>query len=124
MGLAGAVAFGGRAAVILPDGTLLGVGGTDGSVGQRQSLLYDPAADTWTPMASETGERGYRSTAVLLPDGRVLSAGDNQMPCADTQEHPRDNGKRVSQTTARSRLYTFSLVHQAAPNLMPTGGLP
>lgn len=60
--------------VILPDGRVLAVGGTDGSVGQRQSLLYDPAGDTWAPMASQIEERGYHSTAVLLPDGRVLSA--------------------------------------------------
>jgi hypothetical protein len=31
-------------------------------------------------MASQTEERGYHSTAVLLPDGRVLSAGDNFAP--------------------------------------------
>jgi galactose oxidase len=49
-------------------------------VGQKQSLLYDPGNDTWTPMASQTEERGYHSTALLLPDGRVLSAGDNQPP--------------------------------------------
>ena len=39
-----------------------------------------PSADTWTPMASQIEERGYHSTATLLPDGRVLSAGDNQTP--------------------------------------------
>ena len=66
--------------VILPDGRILGVGGTDGAVGQLQSLLYDPPTDTWTPMASQIEERGYHSTATLLPDGRVLSAGDNQTP--------------------------------------------
>ena len=66
--------------VILPDGCVLGVGGTDGAVGQRQSVLYDPTANTWTGMASQTEERGYHSTATLLPDGRVLSAGDNQSP--------------------------------------------
>jgi hypothetical protein len=67
--------------VILPDGTLLGVGGA--SVGQYlqpqfQSLLYDPATQVWSPVASQTVQRTYHSTAVLLPDGRVLSAGDNQ----------------------------------------------
>jgi hypothetical protein len=66
--------------VILPDGRALAVGGTDGTAGQRQSLLYDPAANTWTRMASQVEERGYHSTALLLPDGRVLSAGDNQTP--------------------------------------------
>jgi hypothetical protein len=67
--------------VILPDGTLLGVGGA--SLGQYmqpqfQSLLFDPTANTWTPVATQTVQRTYHSTAVLLPDGRVLSAGDNQ----------------------------------------------
>lgn len=66
--------------VLLPDGTMLGVGGTHIETAHRQSLLYDPAANTWTGMASQTEERGYHSTAVLLPDGRVLSAGDNFAP--------------------------------------------
>jgi hypothetical protein len=36
--------------------------------------LYDPEADTWTPMASMSHARiGY--TATLLPDGRVLVSG-------------------------------------------------
>ena len=67
--------------VILPDGKLLGVGGA--SVGQSlqpqfQSLMYDPATNVWTPVATQSVQRTYHSTAVLLPDGRVLSAGDNQ----------------------------------------------
>ena len=42
---------------------------------QQQSLMYDPAANTWTTMATQTDPRGYHTSAVLLPDGRVLSAG-------------------------------------------------
>src|SRR5438105_15593520 len=66
--------------VLLPDGTILVVGGN--AVDQfttpyLQSLLYDPTNDTWTPLVSQTLRRAYHSTAVLLPDGRVLSAGDN-----------------------------------------------
>ncbi len=66
--------------VLLPDGTILVVGGNQ--IDQftnpyLQSLLYDPVHDTWTPMASQALRRGYHSTAILLPDGRVLSAGDN-----------------------------------------------
>ncbi len=67
--------------VILPDGTMLGVGGTNGdTVATKRTMLYDPAADTWTGLATQTEERGYHSTALLLPDGRVLSAGDNFAP--------------------------------------------
>jgi hypothetical protein len=68
-------------AVLLPDGTILIVGGHQG-VGRfganqpvRDVELYDPGSDTWTTMASMTFPRGYHSVAVLLPDGRVLSTG-------------------------------------------------
>jgi hypothetical protein len=66
--------------VLLPDGSVLVVGGnTAANFGTPylQSLRYNPATDTWTPMASQALRRAYHSTAVLLPDGRVLSAGDN-----------------------------------------------
>lgn len=66
--------------VYLPDGSMLGVGGTNADGKQAQSLLYDPTANTWTGLVSQTEERGYHSTALLLPDGRVLSAGDNFAP--------------------------------------------
>lgn len=93
--------------VLLPDGTVLGIGGDSGEVSQperadrgtagvvctlsgalleqvprsgpdtpeRQTLLFDPAAGTWRAMATQTEARAYHSTALLLPDGRVLSAG-------------------------------------------------
>ncbi len=37
--------------------------------------IYDPRADTWTPVAPMAFPRQYHSIAVLLPDGRVLTAG-------------------------------------------------
>jgi hypothetical protein len=67
--------------VILPDGTLLGVGGyTKGKsdLPQYETLLYDPAMNTWRTMATQSLRRAYHSTAILLPDGRVLSGGDNR----------------------------------------------
>lgn len=66
--------------VTLPDGTLLTVGGnTTGSYDGPllESLLYDPKSNIWTHLASQTDPRGYHSTALLLPDGRVWSAGDD-----------------------------------------------
>jgi hypothetical protein len=65
--------------VYLPDGTVLGVGGNSFDrfgTPQREALLYTPATDTWTTMAAQALRRAYHSTALLLPDGRVLSAGD------------------------------------------------
>lgn len=65
--------------VYLPDGTLLGVGGNSFDrfgTPQTSALLYDPTANTWTTLAAQALRRAYHSTALLLPDGRVLSGGD------------------------------------------------
>ncbi len=66
--------------VLLPDGKVLALGGgTFGNFGGpvREAEIYDPATETWTLMATQAAPRIYHSTAVLLPDGRVLSAGQN-----------------------------------------------
>ncbi len=66
--------------MILPDGTLLAVGGnSSGQEGspQRETVLYDPATNSWTRLADQSEQRAYHSTALLLPDGRVFSGGDN-----------------------------------------------
>ncbi len=65
--------------VQVPDGTAFGIGGNSSGlygVGQPQTLAYNPNGDTWTNMAVQSPRRGYHSTAVLLPDGRIMSAGD------------------------------------------------
>jgi Domain of unknown function (DUF1929)/Glyoxal oxidase N-terminus len=64
--------------VLLGDGTVLAVGGgtTMGPSGAvKNAELYDPASGSWTTMAAQSATRTYHSTALLLPDGRVLSAG-------------------------------------------------
>jgi Domain of unknown function (DUF1929)/Domain of unknown function DUF11 len=40
-----------------------------------EAEIWDPDADTWTLMAGSQTPRMYHSSALLLPDGRVLSAG-------------------------------------------------
>lgn len=73
-------------ATILPDGKVLVTGGSsapgfnnaDGSVFAAE--MWDPKSGKWTTMASMTVRRLYHSTAVLLPDGRVLSAGGGMPP--------------------------------------------
>jgi hypothetical protein len=37
--------------------------------------LWNPTTQNWTLLASMTHYRGYHSTALLLPDGRVITAG-------------------------------------------------
>ncbi len=65
--------------VQVPDGSAFGIGGNSSGlydVGQPQTMAYNPANDTWTNMAVQSPRRGYHSTALLLPDGRIMSAGD------------------------------------------------
>ncbi len=65
---------------ILPDGTLLVTGGSsaddfDTDDGPKPAINWDPATNAWTTWATEEEYRGYHSEALLLPDGRVVSAG-------------------------------------------------
>jgi len=65
----------------LPDGTVLATGGeTDKNGGDISKAVYaaelwNPQTQTWTTMASMHTPREYHSTALLLPDGRVLQSG-------------------------------------------------
>jgi hypothetical protein len=43
---------------------------------QKQVELSDPRSGSWAPGLGQQLPRAYHSTAVLLPDGRVVSAGD------------------------------------------------
>ncbi len=66
---------------LLPDGNVLATGGgrnTD-PFAQGQAVfaaeMWSPETETWTTMAANQVPRLYHSTALLLPDGRVLLAG-------------------------------------------------
>jgi hypothetical protein len=77
--------------VLLADGTVLAVGGGGGGGAYTNPVyaaeLYNPATGQWTVMASQTVQRTYHSTAVLLPDGRVVSSGsDNHASTEHTYE--------------------------------------
>ena len=67
--------------VVLPDGKVLVVGGGRGpgiyDNPVKEAELFDPVTETWTTMAPQVAPRIYHSTAVLLPDGRVVSAGQD-----------------------------------------------
>jgi hypothetical protein len=69
---------------ILPDGTVLVTGGSgNANVSDPASAVYNaeiwsPTSETWTTMAAMQVPRVYHSTAILLPDGRILSAGSGR----------------------------------------------
>jgi hypothetical protein len=69
---------------LLPDGTVLVTGGGtmldgyDVTKSVFAAELWSPATETWQTLASASVPRLYHSTALLLPDGRVLSAGSGQ----------------------------------------------
>jgi len=72
--------------VLLPDGSMVSVGGgvgvRDGNQysadpEHKQIELWDPASASWRLGPSQAESRAYHSTALLLPDARVISAGDD-----------------------------------------------
>jgi len=99
----------------LPDGGFAYVGGgagfrrADGLAGNnategRQELksvaLWKPGESSWRTGPAQAKWRSYHSTAVLLPDGRVLSAGDDYWNFADRPDQgkapagrPQDQGE-------------------------------
>jgi hypothetical protein len=67
---------------ILADGTVLATGGNssgaslvDLNAGVYPAELWNPATGQWRTLAAMRVTRQYHSTALLLPDGRVLSSG-------------------------------------------------
>jgi hypothetical protein len=82
---------------ILPDGRVLATGGTRGvgynnpCVGTngnpdnavRIAEIWNPTTNSWSQMAAMSYPRQYHSTAVLLPNGKVLVGGGTYQPGAD-----------------------------------------
>jgi len=67
---------------LLADGSVLATGGNstgasliDMNGGVYNAERWDPATNQWATLAAQSVTRQYHSTALLLPDGRVLSAG-------------------------------------------------
>lgn len=86
-------------ATILADGTVLVTGGTQGpgfnDVDPGDPIhaaeLWNPATGNWTVLAEEAVDRCYHATAVLLPDGRLFSAGGGEYaPQNNVANPPKD----------------------------------
>jgi hypothetical protein len=67
--------------VIQPDGNVMIFGGSTSTAGNNNATavlpteLWNAATKTWKVMASLAVPRMYHSTAVLLPDGRIMTSG-------------------------------------------------
>ncbi|HUI43554.1 MAG TPA: galactose oxidase-like domain-containing protein, partial [Terriglobia bacterium] len=94
--------------VLMPDGTVLAEGGGSGGGKYSNPVYYpedyDPVKNTWTSYNQQQVQRTYHSTALLLPDGRVLSAGSDwgaQEKTLEVFSPPYlSNGSRPSITSA------------------------
>ena len=82
--------------------------------------IWHPETDTWTDMAPSVRPRGYHSTSLLLPDGRILLAGSGRldgslMPNETTAEIYSPpylhKGPRPTITLAPDRLRLRRVVH-------------
>lgn len=70
--------------VVLANGDVLAVGGSvtvtsSDTVGTLPAELWSATSETWSTMAAMHDPRMYHSTAMLLPDGRVLVAGGGRL---------------------------------------------
>ena len=88
---------------VLADGTVLATGGNssgaglvDMNNGVYAAELWNPATGTWRTLASEQVTRQYHSTALLLPDGRVLSSGGGICGACDSQGYLAKNAQVFS----------------------------
>ena len=68
-------------ALMLADGHAIMIGGNTSGVAFEDSgtiyspEMWDPATDTWSELADMSKPRNYHSVALMLPDGRIFSAG-------------------------------------------------
>jgi hypothetical protein len=68
-------------AVVLPDRTVMVGGGSaideSRELARLNAEIYNPATNAWTLAAAARVPRLYHSVSLLLPDGRVITAGSN-----------------------------------------------
>ncbi len=86
---------------VLLDGRVFVSGGRDRHEDEGNPFLipqiWDPSSSSWTPRSGngvlppDPSARGYHSTAALLPDGRVISAGGNVTHTQTTEKDKPDS---------------------------------
>ncbi|MGH7724236.1 MAG: galactose oxidase-like domain-containing protein [Candidatus Eiseniibacteriota bacterium] len=110
---------------VLPNGQVLVSGGTriinntTPTLPMRTPQLWNPNAFTWSPgsgtnaLDADPAIRGYHSSAILLPDGRVLSVGGNiELSVSDTTNQAWRDMRRAS-------IFCPPYLYDASGNLKP-----
>ncbi|HET6202743.1 MAG TPA: hypothetical protein VFI25_08065 [Planctomycetota bacterium] len=72
-------------AVLTPTGKVIVIGGKGPSgsdcIPRLIAEIYDPLTNTWQSLNTQCHPRGYHSVALLLPNGRIVSAGGIPYTC-------------------------------------------
>jgi PKD repeat protein len=80
-------------ATVLPTGDVLVTSGSSGTAfndvaaAVHAAELWSPATGAWTTLASNSVNRTYHSTSILLPDGRILHTGSGDGANAPDQRN-------------------------------------
>jgi hypothetical protein len=103
--------------VLLPTGDVFvcggvrNVGANSDSTGVQRAELYRSATNRWQTLQPATVVRNYHSVALLMPDGRVWTAGSNKN---GEQSFPMPN---VDNRELRIEIYEPAYVGQARPQI-------
>ena len=93
--------------VLLPDESMVTIGGGTGfsttngnwtidpSGERRRVEVFDPTTRTWSLGPAQLEDRSYHSVALLMPDGRVWSAGDDRYPLASDGMKSRSESAEI-----------------------------
>lgn len=115
---------------MLPTGKALAIGGSnivsDFARANQSTVtaeMWDPATSSWAEMAAPARPRMYHSVSILLPDGRVLSAGGGRLSPATDQLNAQlysppymFQGARPTITSAPSTIGHNSTMDIVTPN--------
>ncbi|PXW99147.1 galactose oxidase-like domain-containing protein [Mycolicibacterium moriokaense] len=110
-------------ATLLPDRTVLVTGGSEHSeqaaVATNHAEIFDPAHPErgWTQLAAASVVRMYHSVALLLPDGRVVTASGNPAQGNHVDWRPNDPNEEL-------RLEVFSPPYLARGPRPSIGAVP
>ena len=121
---------------MLPDGKVLGTGGTSGpgfndpGAPAFMAEMWDPATGRWTDLVAAGVPRLYHSIALLLPDGRVLTTGGNGYTQSEIYSPPylfagaRPSISSVPASVGRGQSFVISTPDAATINAVAWVRLP